>query len=608
MLFFRSTAIVLVACILFSGCSSTGTDGGGEEPEEYALSVNTDPAEGGSVDPASGSFEEDTRVSVEATAADGWQFAEWSGDENSTDNPLSFNITSDTDLTAHFDEVTVEVSFTANANPSEGGTIDPAESSVEIDTELSVEAKASEGWEFVNWTGDIESNENPLSFIISEGTEITGNFEEIVQQYDLTAQASPAEGGSVNPQSGTFEEGTQVSVEATANTGWQFTGWTGDIESTENPLSFTIDANTDLTANFEKKSYSLSTTVSPTDAGSINPTEGTFEHGTEVTIEATVNEGWKFNNWSGDVSSTNNPLTFTITENTSITGNFVEVTQEYALSVETNPAEGGSVNPNGGTFEEGAEVTVEATANEGWEFTGWTGDIESTENPLSVTMAANTDLTANFEKKTYRLTTQANPTDGGSIKPTEGIFEHGTEVTVEATPNEGWEFTGWTGDIESNENPLSFNINSDTDLNANFEQIESEYSFSLVVEDSDNDIELAFGQSTEATNGFDNGIDLEAPPPPPPGALNAFFEDTDRKLINDFRSSTANTLTWTLKYQIGSGDNISLSWSFDAEKLNGSVILTDESNSFQVDMLNENSFSFDINTYDELYIKYSVKD
>ena len=48
---------------------------------------------------------------------------------------------------------------------------------------------------------------------------------------------------------------------------------------------------------------------------------------------------------------------------------------EYTLSVSST--EGGTVSSEGGTYDEGAEVTITATANEGYAFIGWDG-IDST--------------------------------------------------------------------------------------------------------------------------------------------------------------------------------------------------------------------------------------
>ena len=49
----------------------------------------------------------------------------------------------------------------------------------------------------------------------------------------------------------------------------------------------------------------------------------------------------------------------------------------------------------------------------------------------------------------------------------------GTTIEVEAQPDQGYEFTGWTsslGQFPSSQNPLSITLNENTTLQANFSQ------------------------------------------------------------------------------------------------------------------------------------------
>lgn len=58
--------------------------------------------------------------------------------------------------------------------------------------------------------------------------------------------------------------------------------------------------------------YELSTSVNPSLSGSISPSSGLFDSGEDVRLTATAAEGYVFKNWSGDVSSSKNPLTLTL--------------------------------------------------------------------------------------------------------------------------------------------------------------------------------------------------------------------------------------------------------------------------------------------------------
>ena len=69
-----------------------------------------------------------------------------------------------------------------------------------------------------------------------------------------------------------------------------------------------------------------------------------------------------------------------------------EVSQ-YTLTV--TAGEGGTVSTEGGTYDEGTEVTITATPEEGYEFVGWEGN-DSDSSSLSITLNGNTTIQALF--------------------------------------------------------------------------------------------------------------------------------------------------------------------------------------------------------------------
>ena len=118
---------------------------------------------------------------------------------------------------------------------------------------------------------------------------------------------------------------------------------------------------------------------------------GSYEEGTEVTVTATVPEGKTFVKWTAaetDVS-TDNPYTFTVTEDMTLNAVFEDV--KYTITVV-----GGE---GGGEYVYGAEVTVTATVPEGKTFVKWMNGEEdvSTDNPYVFTATADMTLTAVFE-------------------------------------------------------------------------------------------------------------------------------------------------------------------------------------------------------------------
>jgi len=76
------------------------------------------------------------------------------------------------------------------------------------------------------------------------------------------------------------------------------------------------------------------------------------------------------------------------------------------------------------------------------------------------------------EPLTHTIILSANPDQGGVVSGG-GTYEHGSEVTVSASPNQGWIFTGWTedGSIVSSVVDYFFTVNRDRALVANFRKI-----------------------------------------------------------------------------------------------------------------------------------------
>lgn len=61
----------------------------------------------------------------------------------------------------------------------------------------------------------------------------------------------------LNYKSGTSFSGQQFDLNAIANQGWKFQEWTGDIQSTENPLTITVSSDLNITAKFVQESLSI---------------------------------------------------------------------------------------------------------------------------------------------------------------------------------------------------------------------------------------------------------------------------------------------------------------------------------------------------------------
>jgi mannan endo-1,4-beta-mannosidase len=147
--------------------------------------------------------------------------------------------------------------------------------------------------------------------------------------YTLTVNVSPQGSGSVslNPPGGSYTAGTQVTLTATANSGYVFGGWGGDLSGSQNPATIVMDSSKTVTANFVRSSYTLTVNINPSGAGSVtlNPSGGVYVAGTTVTLTAVANSGYIFSGWGGDLSGDQNPVNIVMDSNKNVIVNFIEI-------------------------------------------------------------------------------------------------------------------------------------------------------------------------------------------------------------------------------------------------------------------------------------------
>jgi len=111
-----------------------------------------------------------------------------------------------------------------------------------------------------------------------------------VQEYSLTIAAGA--GGTTNPAPGTYtyDVGTDVSITAVPNSGYEFSGWSGDASGTTNPITITMNSDKSIEANFSVAQHMLTIYVLTGGTTSPAPGSSTHDYGTQVQVTATAME------------------------------------------------------------------------------------------------------------------------------------------------------------------------------------------------------------------------------------------------------------------------------------------------------------------------------
>jgi len=284
--------------------------------------------------------------------------------------------------------------------------------------------------------------------------EVTATFEDVTSDVTTVTvlEAPYFEVEITAPEDGSeFSRGEEITIEYTVTN-------TGEVEATQDIIFYLL--------RIRERRYGLTL-------------QGGEVYEGEFTWEATLSPGkYTINVWSNDHDD---QVDITIIE-------------EYELTI--NIEGEGTTDPVEGThtYEEGTEVTVQATPEEGWKFVEWTGDYDpykyiGTEEEITIIMDEDKELTAHFEEiAEYELT--INIEGEGTTDPAEGtyIYEEGTEVSVEAIPDEGWYFLEWTGDVTSTDSMIEITMDNDKEITAHFEEYDPAY-FEVEITDYDDEVE-----------------------------------------------------------------------------------------------------------------------
>lgn len=250
----------------------------------------------------------------------------------------------------------------------------------------------------------------------------------LTQEGDGTVTSSPGsvsttESGGSN--SGAFNDGTSVTLTATAAAGWELSSWGGAcVSATGTTCDLTMNANQSASATFTEVVVGNQFTLAVSQTGdgmitsspagiSTNASGGMssadFDEGSSVTLTATPASGWELSGWGDDCATATTTCTLTMDAGQTASATFtpvaanqftLNVTKSGNGTVTSSPA--GISIPSGGaagafTYDEGTVVTLTATPDAGWRIAAWSGAGCAGTGTCDVTMDANQSVSLVLE-------------------------------------------------------------------------------------------------------------------------------------------------------------------------------------------------------------------
>ena len=287
------------------------------------------------------------------------------------------------------------------------------------------------------------------------------------------------------------EIGTQLTVVATANQGYELEALMINNKKVENPTfdpalrtyktTFTAEKATTISATFKRKIEKVTITYKPATNGNLVIKQGantlasgtSVEKGTQLNVVATANQGYELEALMINNKKVENPTfdpalrtyktTFTAEKATTISTTFkqkvekVTITYKPATNGNLIVKQGANTLASGTSVEKGTQLTVVATANQGYELEALMINNKKVENPTfdptlrtykaNFTAEKATSISATFKRKIEKVTITYKPATNGSLVVKQGTntlasgtsVEKGTQLTIVATANQGYE-------------------------------------------------------------------------------------------------------------------------------------------------------------------------
>jgi hypothetical protein len=219
--------------------------------QNYTVSVSANPTEGGTVT-GGGTFTYGESCTITATVNDGFSFINWTeeGSFVSSDATYTFTVTDHRNFVAHFTENPLPFyTITLSAKPDNGGTVIGGGSYQEGQS-CTVKAYPATGFMFEKWTeNEVQvSTEANYTFTVTGNRDLVAHFSALT--FAINATLEPAEGGTI-VGAGTYEYGSQASLNVIPNENYVFQNWTenGIVISEEPTYTFIVTGVRNLVAH-----------------------------------------------------------------------------------------------------------------------------------------------------------------------------------------------------------------------------------------------------------------------------------------------------------------------------------------------------------------------
>ncbi|MCY4561126.1 MAG: hypothetical protein OXC03_02205, partial [Flavobacteriaceae bacterium] len=253
------------------------------------------------------------------------------------------------------------------------------------------------------------------------------------------------------------------------------------------------------------------------DAGGTVSGSQNVDSGQTVKITATADKHFQLKQWTGDCGTfakDDLEITFIASKNCAVRAEFEKI--KYTITAITE--KGGGISDGELQREPGQIASFTAEPEEGYQFSGWTvvegsdcPDLTEVKNKVTFTVDGDCSLEAVFSKASRTITTSSGI--GGGISPDQRL-EHGSTLTITATPDTGYQIESWggtCGTLTKSGNSASFTASKDCSISVTFEKVSHTITTSAGANGSITENQsVEQGESVSITATPDTGYQIES--------------------------------------------------------------------------------------------------
>jgi len=357
----------------------------------------------------------------------------------------------------------IKSAYRVEIEESHGGNVNASPSNFLSGDIVNLTAEADEGFRFDSWIYPENSSEN--SQIEREGADENMEVKALFVPEVCMLSWEAVEGGSLQglPSSALF--GDTLDLRIIPGDGYDLAAFYIDgvnqplDDLSEGDFSYFVTGDTEFSATFELKQYWVEVQA---ESGSVTPVSGWVSHGQILEWTWSGDSETVFSHWLPESLPPENPLRRMVTGPLSITA----VTAPRLYDIYPDCLDTGWISGQG-QYPKGANIILQAHPFAGYSFTQWSGDITSTENPISFTIEGLLHLEAQFEPLRYPATHEV--LSGGEVQGPSEVL-HGEIASWEAIPKPGYSCEGWT-DYPHQSTVLTLEIDGPVTLRPKFDPI-----------------------------------------------------------------------------------------------------------------------------------------